>query len=88
MTTKFRRVGEADLDNRRRISLGKVGRREHTRYIVEENAEGEIRLIPAKTIPAREAIVWDNPALLRSLRRGMEQAAAGELESRGRFTEA
>ena len=44
-----------------------------------------IRLIPAKTIPAREAFVWENPDVLESLKRGMEQAATGKVRKLGSF---
>lgn len=80
-------MGEVEVDARRRVSLGRVGRREHSRYIVEENDEGVIRLIPAKTIPAREAFVWENPEVMKSLQRGMEQAATGKVRSLGSFAE-
>jgi hypothetical protein len=85
MAARFQRVGEVEVDSRRRISLGRVGRREHARYIVEENDEGVIRLIPAKTIPAREAFVWENPKVMASLRKGMEQAATGDVHRLGSF---
>lgn len=78
-------MGEVEVDARRRVSLGRVGRREDTRYIVEESDDGVIRLIPAKTIPAREAFVWENPEVMKSLQRGMEQAATGKARSRGSF---
>lgn len=83
--TDFVRVAEVEVDSRRRISLGRVGRPEHKRYIVEQSADGEIRLIPARTIPAREAMVWENPDLLASLRQGIEEAALGKLEDHGDF---
>ncbi len=85
-TTDFRRAGEVELDARRRLSLGKAGKREHTRYLVEENDEGEIRLIPVVSVPARELFVWNNPELLASLRRGLEDAAAGRVVYRGSFS--
>jgi hypothetical protein len=81
----YRRVGELEVDSRRRLSLGRLGRREDTRYIAEEGPNGEIRLIPARTVPAREAIVWENPEILAMLRQGMEEAALGKLEDRGSF---
>lgn len=81
----YRRVGELEVDSRRRLSLGRVGRQEDTRYIAEEGPNGEIRLIPARTIPARESIVWENPEILGMLRQGMEEAALGKLEDRGSF---
>lgn len=82
MREEFRRVGEVDVDARRRVSLGRAGKREHTRYIVEHNEEGVIRLIPAKTIPAREAIVWEDDRVRASLARGMEQATTGKVRPR------
>lgn len=33
----------------------------------------------------REAFVWENPDLLASLQRGIEQAAVGQVEDRGSF---
>lgn len=38
------------LDSRRRVSLGKIGKPEHTRYIAETFPDGKIILIPATVI--------------------------------------
>lgn len=49
--------GEAvlvELDHRRRTSLGKVGRKEHTRYLVEEEADGTLIWRPAIVVPEHE----------------------------------
>lgn len=35
--------------------------------------------------PPREALVWEDPELMASLRRGLEQAARGDVEDRGSF---
>jgi hypothetical protein len=43
-----------ELDERRRTSLGKVGRKEHTRYLVEEQADGTLIWRPAVVIPEHE----------------------------------
>ena len=43
-------------------------------------------LLPRR-IPAREALVWDNPELLASLKRGREQVALGKLDDRGSFAQ-
>ena len=83
----FRRAAQADLDSRRRISLGRAGKREHTRYEVRENDLGEILLVPLVSVPAREMIVWQNAQVRGSLVRGMEQAAAGEVVDLGSFAQ-
>lgn len=43
-----------ELDDRRRTSLGKVGRKEHTRYLVEEQADGTLIWRPAMVVPEHE----------------------------------
>lgn len=84
MVARFRWVGEYDLDARRRIALGKAGLRGDTRYIVLDNTDGLIVLVPAKTIPARESLVLDDPRVAEALHRGIEQATAGKLRRRER----
>jgi hypothetical protein len=83
----FHPAAEADVDARRRVSLGKVGRAEHTRYQVLENDLGEILLVPLVSVPARELIVWEDAQVRSSLARGMEQAAAGQVTDLGSFAE-
>ena len=43
-----------ELDDRRRTSLGRVGRKEHTRYLVEEQADGTLIWRPAVIVPEHE----------------------------------
>ncbi len=45
-------IGEAEVDNRRRISLAKAGVAENARFIIERSAEGIITLIPVESVPA------------------------------------
>ena len=40
------------LDRRRRVSFGKIGRPEHTRYIATVAEDGTIYLVPADIVPA------------------------------------
>jgi hypothetical protein len=82
---EFKDVAEVEVDNRRRISLGRVGRPEHRRYLIQEAADGEIRLIPVVSIPAREMILLQRPDLVASLERGIADAEAGRLVDRGSF---
>jgi hypothetical protein len=78
---------QTDVDSRRRVSLGKVGRAEHTRYQIMENDLGEILLVPMVSIPAREMIIWQNAQVRKSLELGMEQAALGKVVDLGSFAE-
>lgn len=84
---EFRPVTEAVVDSRRRVSLGKAGVAEDTRYAVSVSDDGDILLTPLATIPAREQWVWERPELVASIRRGMEQAARGETHYLGSFAE-
>lgn len=43
-----------ELDDRRRTSLGRVGHKEHTRYLVEEQADGTLIWRPAVVVPEHE----------------------------------
>lgn len=69
-----------ELDERRRASLGKVGRPEHRRYLVHEQPDGTIVFTPAVAIPERELIVWENAELRASLFRGLADAAEGKVK--------
>lgn len=46
---------------------------------------GEILLIPIAEIPLRELWVYQNPAVLESIERGLEQSANGQTTSLGSF---
>lgn len=47
--------------------------------------DGTILLIPMKTIPAREAWLYENPELIASVRRGIRDAEQGRVKSLGSF---
>jgi hypothetical protein len=53
-----------ELDGRRRVSLGKVGRPEHTRYLVSEEADGSLVLTPAVVLSEMEANLLSNRTLI------------------------
>lgn len=84
---EFRPAGEAEVDARRRISLGKIGNSDHSRYEVYENESGEILLVPVVSIPARELAILQNPKLHASLLRGLEHAAYDKIIDRGSFAQ-
>jgi hypothetical protein len=54
-----------ELDERRRVSLGKIGR--HTRYLVHEQEDGTIVLEPAVVLTEAEARFMANPALRQQI---------------------
>jgi len=53
-----------ELDPRRRVSLGRVGRPEHTRYLVHEEEDGTLVLTPAAVVSDLEARFLRDPTLL------------------------
>lgn len=67
-------------DARQRISLGRVlTRNGASTFDVYTDRQGRIVLDPQISIPASEAWVFDNPAILRSIKRGLADAAAGRV---------
>ena len=56
-----------ELDGRRRVSLGKVGRPEHTRYLVSEEPDGSLLFTPAVVISELEAKLLANRDLVERI---------------------
>jgi hypothetical protein len=75
---------EVLLDERRRTSLAKVGRKQDGRYLVEEYPDGTLVFTPAVTVSVVELAALTNP----TLRAALDQAAdlkGVKLRSRGSF---
>lgn len=53
-----------ELDDRRRAPLGKIGRAEHRRYLVDEEPDGTLVLVPAVVMTEMEARLLANPELV------------------------
>jgi len=53
-----------ELDERRRASLGRIGRAEHRRYLVTEEPDGTIVMRPAVVITELEAKMLANKHLV------------------------
>lgn len=53
-----------ELDERRRVSLGKIGRPEHRRYLVTEEPDGTLILVPAVVMSELEARFLANRELV------------------------
>lgn len=83
----FLPAGEVVADERARLAFGKAGVRRDDRYAVAVNGEGEILLTPLVSIPKRELFVWENQLVREKLGKGLQESAAGEVESLGSFAE-
>lgn len=72
-------------DSQGRIVIGK----EHIdeTYAVEKRPSGEIVLTPVVVIHKQEAWLFANQNALASVKRGLEQAAAGKTNDLGSFAE-
>jgi hypothetical protein len=53
-----------EVDSRRRVSLGRIGHPEHTRYLAHEEPDGAIILEPVAVMPEIEARFLRNRALV------------------------
>jgi hypothetical protein len=56
-----------ELDGRRRASLGRIGRAEHTRYLAHEEPDGSIVLTPAVVMSEIEASFLRNRHLVAAI---------------------
>ena len=56
-----------ELDARRRTSFRRVGRPEHSRYLVTEYPNGDVLLRPAVVMSEEEARFMSDPALVATL---------------------
>jgi hypothetical protein len=79
MAKTFRPVTETVVDSRRRVSLGKAGVSENTRYAVSVSDDGDLLLSPLVTIPARERVIWDRPEIMALIDRGISDVEAGRV---------
>jgi hypothetical protein len=78
------RTTELSLDERRRTSLARVGRKADTKYLAEEYDDGTIVLVPAATVSTIERAVLSDP----ELRARLAAAASpdpSQLRRRGSF---
>jgi hypothetical protein len=64
-------------DSKGRLTLGPEYA--DKQFFVNRKDDSVIQLIPAETVPAREAWLFKNGKALLSVMRGLEQAAAGDV---------
>jgi hypothetical protein len=70
------RSKQVDLKGRLTLGARFAGRM----VIIREESESVVTIELARVIPEREAWLYENPRALASVRRGLAQARAGELE--------
>lgn len=66
------------VDDRGRVA---IGREFANQQMIQVEIDGGLKLIPAKTVPANEAWLYENPRALAAVNEGLAQAAAGELNA-------
>ena len=92
---EFRRIGEASLDERKRVSLAKTleslkqilgPELDNTiRFGVYVNDAGQVLLSPEVSVPLHELWLYKNPKALRSVVKGLEEAREGKFIDLGSF---
>jgi len=81
---RFVSMGIKTVDSKNRINLGEKllkvidskGRADAYKIFIGK--EGDILLRPVVTIPAREAWIYDNPKILKKIRKGLDEAGKGK----------
>lgn len=71
--------GTVKPDSRKRVSLPSVLVKEDIIYHVYSNKLGQIILDPQATIPASEAWLFNNPEVLASVKKGLEDITNGRV---------
>jgi hypothetical protein len=71
---------ETEPDRKHRVSLGtNIKTPPGVRYKVMHNEFGQILLDPVKSVPAKEAWIYENQEIIDSIRLGITQAEKGQL---------
>lgn len=73
------------LDAKKRITLGKLAPDDVSSYDVEVKENGVIILYPKVEIPAQEVWLFKNTQAIESVKKGLEDSAAGRVKKRESF---
>ncbi len=71
-------------DSKGRVALGAYARGVSS-FRVHQEKDGRLILEPFTEIPVREAWLYENPAALAKVRKGLKDAAEGKVSRRGDF---
>ena len=72
------------VDQKKRITLGKLAAEEVSSYDVEVKDNGVIVLYPKVEIPADELWLFKNKKALNAVKEGLRQSAEGKVSSLGK----
>ncbi|MSP42537.1 MAG: hypothetical protein EXR08_04120 [Alphaproteobacteria bacterium] len=72
-------------DSKGRIALGDFAKGISS-FRISQEKDGRLILEPFREIPAREAWLFENPAALGKVRKGLKDASEGKLSRRGDFS--
>lgn len=72
------------VDQKKRITLGRLASEEVSSYDVEVKDNGVIVLYPKVEIPAEELWLFKNKEALNSVKEGLRQSAEGKVSSLGK----
>ena len=76
----FKQVSEVRPDFKRRVALGKIKAIQKAEtYKVYQNSAGQIILDPQVSVPASEAWVYKNKAVIGAIRKGFKDAQEGRV---------
>lgn len=77
---EFEEMATIGIDGRNRVTLGKIVHGAH-RLKVYRNSQGDILLRPVVEVPAAELWLYKNEKALEGVKRGLDDAAAGLVET-------
>ena len=83
---KFKSAGCSTLDSKKRITIGSKILKEEPLNHMEVNAfeifigdEGDILLKPMANIPSRELWIYQNPEVIKSIQKGLQDVREGRV---------
>jgi len=95
LNKSFKRIGDATLDERKRISLTRAleSLKEilgdqldaAVRFGIYVNDAGQVLLTPEVSVPMHEAWLYRNPQALKKVVKGLEEAREGKFIDLGSF---
>ena len=80
------RLTAKTVDDKGRLTLGKEYA--HQQFLVRHGRGGVIEMIPAETVPAREAWLFSDPKAISRVMEGLRDAREGRLADRPDLDEA
>ncbi len=77
--SNFEEYGEARVDSKNRITLGRSAPGKISSYKIYRNAMGQIILDPQVSIPAHEAWLYQDKKAMKLVQKGLDQIKKGQV---------